>query len=66
MTGLLGLHISFKETTYFLQRFSPDKTKVLIGHYEDKKKDKIIKTFQASPDVSDFNIQVLEEGETQI
>ncbi len=66
VTGLLGLHISFKEMTYFLQRFPSNKTKVLVGHYDVGKKSNIIKTFRTSDDVSDYQVYVLEEGQFEL
>ena len=66
VNGIVGLHISFIDLAYMLQQFDYDKTKILVGHYNDKNKDNILETFHASSYTSYFNVTVLEDGELEL
>jgi hypothetical protein len=61
--GIVGLHISFIDLAYMLRQFDPSKTKVLVGHYNDEKKDDILNTFHLSDHTYDFNVQILDDEE---
>ena len=62
VTGLVGLHINFPEVEGLLQQFDPDKTKVLVGHYNSERKNDILDTFHSSYLVSGYEVYILEEG----
>ena len=63
VNGIVGLHISFIDLAYMLQQFDYRKTKILVGHYNDEKKNDILEAFNLSSYTNDFNVHILEDGE---
>ena len=63
VNGIVGLHISFLDLAYMLQQFDYNKTKILVGHYNDEKKNDILETFNLSSYTSHFKVHILEDGE---
>lgn len=63
VNGIVGLHISFLDLAYMLQQFDPKNTKILVGHYNDDKKNDILETFNSSFYTNYFSVRVLEDGE---
>ncbi len=66
VTGLVGLHITFKEMSYLLQRFDANHIKILVGHYNEENKDEILKTFHKSSLTSDYQVSLLSDEEYEL
>ena len=66
VSGLVGLHIRFLDLAYMLQLFDPEKTKVLVGHYNSFKENSIIQTFRSSDLTCYFDVKILKEGQLEL
>lgn len=66
VTGLVGLHISFLDFSYFLQQFDCGRTKVLVGHYNGGSEKDIQRTFSNNDLTSSYETSILKEGEIEL